>query len=150
MEPCILLHRHQNPLLLQHLWHFRILSEHQKHYYYYQANKSIRKRIRSSTLNNCFAIYQKDYKLPFPDKKQFFNHCLSFLAIEAENQGISWFASNKQKHPQLLHSPTPNNCSAVYQDLLILFLIQANPQPLLIAIEAWYLLIRLKTISSLP
>ena len=39
------------------------------------------------TLNNCFAIYQKDYKLLFPDKKQFFNHCLSFLAIEAKNRG---------------------------------------------------------------
>ena len=43
--------------------------------------------LRSSTLNNCFAIYQKDYKLLFPDKKQFFNYCLSFLAIEAKNRG---------------------------------------------------------------
>jgi len=78
------------------------------------VNKSICKRIRSSTLNNCFAIYQKDYKLLFPDKKQFFNHCLSFLAIEAKNSGTSWFESYKQKHPQLLRSFTPNNCSAVY------------------------------------
>ena len=30
---------------------------------------------------------KKDYKLLFPDKKQFFNHCLSFLAIEAKNRG---------------------------------------------------------------
>ena len=57
---------------------------------------------------------KKDYKLLFPDKKQFFNHCLSFLAIEAKNSGTSWFESYKQKHPQLLRSFTPNNCSAVY------------------------------------
>ena len=30
---------------------------------------------------------KKDYELLFPDKKQFFNHCLSFLAIEAKNRG---------------------------------------------------------------
>lgn len=63
------------------------LNQPRRHYYYYQANKSICKHIRCSTLNNCFAIYQKDYKLLFPDKKQFFNHCLSFLAIEAKNRG---------------------------------------------------------------
>lgn len=57
---------------------------------------------------------QKDYKLLFPDKKQFFNHSLSFLAIEAKSSGTSWFESYKQKHPQLLRSFTPNNCSAVY------------------------------------
>lgn len=52
-------------------------------------NKSILRHLRSSTLNNCFAIYQDDYKLPSPDKKQFLNHYLSFLAIEAENQDTS-------------------------------------------------------------
>lgn len=40
-------------------------------------------------MNNCFAIYQKDYKLPSTDKKQFLNHCLSISAIESENQVIS-------------------------------------------------------------
>ena len=51
------------------------------------------KRIKASV--NAFAVLhwiasrftKKDYKLLFPDKKQFFNHCLSFLAIEAKNRG---------------------------------------------------------------
>ena len=101
-------------------------------------NKSLLRHLRSSTLNNCFAIYQNDYKLPSPDKKQFLNHYLSFLAIEAENQDTSWFESNKQKHPQLLRRSISNNCSAVYQKKPTLLLIQVSYSHclLLFAIEA--------------
>ena len=60
-----------------------------------QANKNILRCLRNSTMNNCFAIYQENYKLPSPDKKQFLNHCLSIPSMESENQIISWFESNK-------------------------------------------------------
>ena len=60
-----------------------------------------------------------------------------FLQLKPKTGGNSWFESYKQKHPQLLRSFTPNNCSAVYQNLLVLFLIQASHQPLLIASYTW-------------
>ena len=101
-------------------------------------NKSLLRHLRNFTLNNCFAIYQDNYALPSPDKKQFLNHYLSFLAIETENQDTSWFESNKQKHPQLLRNSTSNNCSAVYQKKPTLLLIQVSYSHclLLFAIEA--------------
>ena len=100
-------------------------------------NKSLLRHLRNFTLNNCFAIYQDNYALPSPDKKQFLNHYLSFLAIETENQDTSWFESNKQKHPQLLRNSTSNNCSAVYQKKPTLLLIVSSFHCLLLfAIEA--------------
>ena len=60
-----------------------------------------------------------------------------FLQLKPKTGRNSWFESYKQKHPQLLRSFTPNNCSAVYQNLLVLFLIQASHQPLLIASYTW-------------
>lgn len=113
-------------------------------------NKSICKRIRSSTLNNCFAIYQKDYKLLFPDKKQFFNHCLSFLAIEAKNRGGIPDSSHTNKSIRscyaALHRITApqfiKTClySSWYKQV-------PNRCLLLLTLEAGDLLTRLKTIS---
>ena len=39
------------------------------------------------------------------------------------------------RNPLSLRGSTPNNCSAVYQDLLVPLLIQASPHPLLIALR---------------
>ena len=60
-----------------------------------------------------------------------------FLQLKPKTGRNSWFEPYKQKHPQLLRSFTPNNCFAVYQNLLVLFLIQASHQPLLIASYTW-------------
>ena len=115
------------------------------------------KRIKASV--NAFAVLhwitasrftKKDYKLLFPDKKQFFNHCLSFLAIEAKNRGGTPDSSHTNKSIRscyaALHRITApqfiKTClySSWYKQV-------TNRCLLLLTLEAGDLLTRLKTIS---
>ena len=49
------------------------------------------------------------------------------------DQTLLTIHSSEYSQSASLRSSTPNNCSAVYQEDLALFLIQASPHPLLIA-----------------
>ena len=58
---------------------------------------------------------------------------LNTLCRDLHGQVCSAFLSSGYSQSASLRSSTPNNCSAVYQEELALFLIQASPHPLLIA-----------------